>query len=112
VRSDEAPRPIDAPEPGCFEMRMVKHGPYVPAEITCTNGVWAASINGEACGTVHHDPVLAEKVMSIWQFARRISREEYSFMLARKNWAIAHNTKHPAANPTKAIDLRTFPPLF
>ncbi len=108
----EAPRAIDKPEPGFFELRLVKGGPYVPARIMCDGGMWSAEIDGEQCGAPDAEPAAAAGVYRIWTAGRRITEPEYSYRLSLKAWAIQNDPRHPAARPTEAIDLRTFDSLF
>lgn len=109
---NDAPRDVSAPEAGFFELRLVRGGPRVPARITFHHGVWGASINGEPCGGVHHDPAYADGVFRVWLGGRRVTQAEYEYRISLRTWAVENDHTHPAANPTKVIDLRTHEPLF
>jgi hypothetical protein len=103
----QPPRATDAPEPGFFLMKLVKHGPLVPVAIFHRNGEWSAEIVGQRLPS-HPDPVRAEKVLTIWHYAREtITRDEYVRRLEQ-----AKDPSHPASNPRKPVDLANADPLF
>lgn len=112
MRNDERPRVVDQPEPGFFELRLVRGGPLVGARIIHEQGWWTAWIDGKLCGPADQDPVRAEGVCRIWNGARRIDRVLYDFRLSTKSWALANEPDHPAANPGEPIDLGRMRSLF
>lgn len=110
--AQEAPRDVARPEPGYFRLRLVRHGPWVPARIVRRpDGQWQAIVNGESY-RADPDPGRAPWVFRIWHGGRVIDRAAYLEMLRVKGWAQAHQPDHPAANPRKPIDLTAAPPLF
>jgi hypothetical protein len=111
--SRQPSRSVDQPEPGWFEMRLVKGGPPVAARITRDEqGLWGAWIDGVPCGAMHTDPTLAAGVFRIWHGGRFCTEAEHDYRLAMKAWALEHDGNHPAANPTKPINLGARAPLF
>lgn len=99
------------PQPGHYALRLVKHGPEVPACIHAASGMWQAEVDGR-----RHDPVLdpetCPQIMRIWHSARRSSAEEHAFMAATKAWADQHMPTHPLLHPTRPVDVATLPPVI
>jgi hypothetical protein len=108
----EPSRRVDLPEPGFFELTLVRSGPLVAAKITFADGLWGAWIDGVPCGDMNADPALADGVFRIWHGARRISESDYNYRLSVKSWALKHDNTHPAANPRQSIDLDARPSIF
>lgn len=96
------PRAVDQPRAGFFMLRLVKHGPWVPACIKVDFGVFSAEIDGKPFGDANTDPLKADGVMKIWHWGREVSEAEYQAALKR--------TVRP--DPRKPVDLRKLPPLF
>lgn len=107
-----APRSSAKPEPGYFELRLVKGGPLVGARIVCDNGLWSAWIDGLLCGPPHPDPVYATGVYRIWYSGTRSDEGTYLFRLDLREWALRHDPEHWAARPYQPIALDVRPPLF
>jgi len=106
------------PEEGYYAIKLVKGGPEVAAEICAGQAVgvplvtiWFAKIDGEISGTFHPDPQLIDSVQQIWLFGRKITEQEYDFMLARARHAKLHDPQSPWANPRKPLDLKSIPPI-
>ena len=112
MSDDGKPRLVDHPEPGFFELRLVRGGPRVPAKIVLVDGLWGAWINGDPCGDMSADPVAADGVLRIWHAGRRISEQDYQHKLNVKAWAQTHAPDHPAANAERPITLASQPPIF
>jgi hypothetical protein len=108
---NQPPRAVDKPEPGWFEMRLVRGGPLVAAAVYFENGLWQAAIDGKL-GPASADPALADGVFRIWHGAERCDREIFEFRRDVKTWAMANDPSHPAANPREVIDLHSRRPLF
>ena len=92
------PRRIDQPEPGCFQMKLVRGGPFIAARIHHENGLWWAVINGKA-GAKASDPVNAPGVFTVWTSGRQIPEREYAQC-------------KPVAAPDKPIDILNSPPPY
>lgn len=105
-------RVVDQPQPGLFKMRLVRRGPFVPAKIEKIDGKWTATINGAEQWPPSADPVAAAGVLRIWHGAAAITAQEYEYLIELKAWAEASAPEHPAANPTKPIDLSSLPPVY
>jgi len=111
VRGEQ--RDPDKPEPGYYAVKLVKNGPEVAAKIWrghLTEGWWATDNDGQSA-EIHSDPQLNETLQRIWLFGRKISEEEYSFMIARADHAKRFFPNSPWANPMKPLDLKSIPPI-
>ena len=104
-------RVINQPEPGFFQTRLVRKGPFVAARICHENGVWWAVVNGEVFAK-STDPANAPRVFSLWHSAEFITESEYNHLLKVKAWAEKNQPDHVAANPKKPIDLSKSPSVF
>ncbi len=93
-------------------MRLVSRGPWVGARISNVDGKWSACIDGEEKTPRHEDPVLATGVLNIWHSGQEITKAEYKYKVEYAAWAKANKPDDPAANPTKAINLNTLPPVY
>lgn len=112
-----APVNLNRPVPGYYKIRMAKGGPFVPVAI-----FRAKIIEGEAfpwveegenrsvgpCGIGamrNGEPVPVERV---WPHCARypISAEDYSHMLAVRDWALTWAPSAPEANPDRPLDIR------
>lgn len=88
-------------------MRLVSNGPMVACSITHLDGLWQASINGEAMPP-HEDPAAAKAVERIWTRAERIPQFEHDYLLAVAQTAPAG---HPARTPDQPIDRMAMAPV-
>ncbi len=106
----------DLPVAGYYQMRLIRHGPFVPVRIWFgssfdpTTGewndrshFWRAAIDGEQ--------------VSIWRVwptcsGRPITETEYRHLRAMSHHAAAHETWMPEAQPHKRIDLNALPPIY
>lgn len=118
-----APQRIDEVQAGFYRLQAVRNGPWIAARITIEGNtitleqdtspptvsvgagdyadlVIDAVIEGEAFG----HPI----IRAVW-FGVRIERAEYDHLLRTAAWARANQPSHPAANPTKPIDLNRLP---
>jgi len=105
----------DDPQPGWFEVRMVKGGPMLPARIWLEADVDDAGdlMDSETlrCQVVYveHDP------MKMWSRLshRPISRERYDFLIAVGDWTAEWQPNSPLNDPFKRIEARDIPiPTF
>jgi hypothetical protein len=102
----QAPRLVDRPEPGCFLIKLVSGGPFVPGRIVVEGGKWHAVVNGKAYPPAT-DPLEAPWVSRLW-LGDRITRDEYERRLALRDIP-----GHPAGRPNERISLATAtPPVF
>ena len=107
---NQAPRRVDRPEPGYFELRLVRGGPLVGARIVHEDGLWSAWIDGELADEPAPQPSLA--VFRIWHGGSSCDRSIYDFRLAVKSWAMANDPSHPSMQPNAVIDLGSRRSLF
>lgn len=105
-------RHVDEPQPGFFELRLVRGGPKVAGQIVLQDGRWHAVINGERQGEPVADPLCSRAVMKLWHHARPIDEAAYRYLLAKKDWAEQHQPDHPAARPNRPIQLTAMRSLF
>ena len=104
---------MSSPEVGWYAFRLVRGGPDVAAMISCTaEGMWSATVDGELQMPVASDPAVAEGVSRIWESARRITEDQYRYMLALAEWARRYQPQHPSARPREPIALTRSEPLF
>lgn len=115
-------RDISRPEPGFFEMKLVKGGhlvpariflpcPIVPADHDCDPFEWGrhsdrsrhlmAEIAGEAAD-----------IWRVWTSGRPIAAKEFEYLARLRSWAVEHAPHEPAARPHEAVDLNAQPSLF
>lgn len=100
------------PQPGFYEVRMVKRGPYMPAEIRLLpDGRWQAVIDGKTFPP-DIDPVTAQGVYRIWHSGVRSTLEQCAFLTATKAWAARYQPKHPLLFPLSPLDVECLPPLI
>lgn len=103
----DCPSHPDDPECGWFKIKLVKNGPYVPARIwlyqeidsetgeLCDDEKFQAELNGQ-----YADPYS----QWIWMSARPITKAEYDWMMAVREYALANAQDEPAANPRQPIN--------
>ncbi len=78
LNGERPPRHDGDPQCGWYKMRMVKHGPWVPAMIWCDRDI------DDETGELTRDEVfrgavngLKKDPVKIWTYLRAISREDY-----------------------------------
>lgn len=106
---------IGEPQPGFYQRRLIKGGPFVPVRI-----YWHGPRDAE--GQLIGDEVLICEVDGkrrdaedewTWVAGMPITQAEYEFQTKRARWARKHKPGSPHANPRKSIDLRRVPlPTF
>lgn len=112
-RRDQAPRRVDEPSPGLFQIRLVRGGPWVAAEIERDAlGVWRAAIDGVPQEPGHPDPAQAEGVFRIWHYGHPIGASEHAYLIERAKWARNHAPDSPEANPKRPVRVGSLPPAF
>jgi hypothetical protein len=104
-------RVVWPPEPGLFRLRLVRGGWGVPARIAVTIDGWRAEIDGIAYPP-DPDPARAPGVERIWVSAEIIDQLEYQWLVEMREWALAHDPDHPAANPQRAINPAELRPIL
>lgn len=118
-----APRAIANPQPGFFQLRLVKLGPFVPARIarTCVCTVNGGDAQAEhdwrpTCdrfppleATINGEPA---DLYRVWLGGRAITKAEFDFLTADTAHARQFRPDSPRANPRTPIDLNRLPPLF
>lgn len=99
-----APRVSDTPLPGFYRLKLIRGGPWVPAQIKHDEGGWQTMLDGK-WSNQSTDPWLLPDMERIHFGGRDTTEAEVNFMLARKRHAEVYEPDSPAANPRKAIDL-------
>jgi len=107
---DAESKPIWPPTCGHYAIRVVKHGPEVPAKIECAGAMWAVTILDKT--ETHDDPAQIRSLDQIWPYGRSITKADYDFLLARYHYCLRHEPHSPFCNPTKPISLAAMPPLM
>ncbi|MBN9497826.1 MAG: hypothetical protein J0H39_13805 [Alphaproteobacteria bacterium] len=103
-------RPIDAPQPGFWMVRLVKGGPEVPARIY--RHVTAREPGNET-NAMERSPFLAAEIAGetvalddVWlRTGRPIDEAEYRFQIADHAHAREWRPRDAKAQPRRAIDL-------
>lgn len=103
-------RPVWPPTPGFYLVRLVRHGPFVGAQIACEDGKWSCMLDGVTSGPVD-DPVLLDDIEKIHTYGRVTTDAEVKFRIGIKRWAEIYAPSHPAANPRRAIDVDKLVPF-
>lgn len=97
-------RVSDRPIPGHYLMRLVKHGPWVAAEIRRDeNGRWYAMLDGVESGPAE-DPWSLPDLERIHFGGRDSYASETAYRLAMARFSREHRPDSPAANPRLAIN--------
>lgn len=105
-------RTLDQPRPGYFRLKLVRHGPWVPATIrSCQHEP------GEPENILDRPPYLVATIgdkdadpYTVWERGDRITEAEYRWRLALREWA--RGTRQPEATPTRPADIATLPSIF
>jgi hypothetical protein len=104
----DAPRQliVDQPVAGYYRRRLVKGGPWVPVEIAPYGGEFTALV--ATVGGVHAD------LFDTWTSCagQPISKADYDYMMAVKEWADEHAPCAPEARPYKRVEISKLPPAF
>jgi len=101
---------VAIPTAGFYKMRRVKDGPWVAVRLWQGFGVdpdggddrgmwvWRAERGGKDVD-----------VDDVWPWCAKtpIDEAEYRFLLARADYAVAHDHRMPDAKPTKPVDYST-----
>jgi hypothetical protein len=116
-------RNLAQPEPGYFQMRLVRGGVFVGARILHEptrdpetgepldrSWLWHGLIDNEPDPDA--SPAPTERVLRIWTYGRRIERAECEFLIADRAWARRNTPLAPEATPREPIDPLTAPPPF
>jgi hypothetical protein len=108
--ADQA-RAIWPPTTGMFRLRLVRGAWAVPCLIARTDeGDWYAEVDG-CTHHPHADPAYAEGVSDIWTYGEIIDQPTYTWLLAMKDHAAAHDPDHPCLHPRRAIDRHRLQPV-
>ena len=108
---------MSQPETGHWLIRLVKHGPWVPA---CIALVETTAEPGEPENIMERSPFIAAFINGepvdidrVWLVrGQPITADEYRFRCAVTDWAMANAPESPEATPTKRIDLLQAPLPF
>lgn len=106
----------DDPQPGFYECRLVKDGPFVAARI------WMHQPTDPETGDLIGDEVLQCEIAGqhrdaaeawSWLCARPIPESQFEFMTADAEWTRTYAPHEPKANPREAVNWLTVPtPTF
>jgi hypothetical protein len=97
-------RRVDQPTPGFYLVRIVPKGPFVGASITLhDDGTWSVMRDGITEGPAT-DPWELPLMHHVF-LGRFSTEEEVKFRIGLARWAAIYKPDHPAANPTKAINI-------
>lgn len=95
------------PECGWYKLRLVKHGPWVPARI------WVEQDIDEASGELISDEVMRCEVDGqyadpgerwLWLAHNPIPESEFNYLTATRRYATDHAPNEPMADPRKAVN--------
>ena len=116
------PQRIDQVEPGFYRVRRVRNGPWTAAWIAVAGDT--ITLTQDDCPEVHvsaaeYADLVIDAVMEgeafrhpliacLW-FGVPIDRAEYQHLIRLAQWARENQPDHPAANPTKRIDMGKVP---
>lgn len=99
------PRRTDQPAPGCYTLRLCRGGPPVAAEIVRDDeGHWWAMVDDVWQGPAT-DPFALEILDQIHAYGQEATREEISYRIELKRWAMQYKPDHPAANPRRPVNV-------
>lgn len=94
---------------GWYQLRLVKRGPWVAAELRWQDDRLVAYIDGERSagpmGSWEMEPV---DVITL--FGEAITAAEHHYLITLAAWARKHDPQHPLANPRKPVSLRLLRP--
>lgn len=99
---------IDQIVAGTYRTKLLRGGPKVGVRFWQDGGQWFVMVNGR---THRVDGALIDPD-EVWPYAEPISEDEFAFMERRRCWAEQHDPDHPAANPSRAIDLGKMKPRY
>lgn len=101
-------RRIDQPVPGYYLIRLIRHGPKVPAMLAYSEDEgWYAVINGKVVSNPpNFDWAKAYMVVNVW-LGQPIDQQEYDRLMA-----LRFQKQHPNSSPDKKIDLTKLPSIF
>jgi hypothetical protein len=113
---------IAEPEPGFYQTRLAKDGPWVPVRIWHAptpdpddpeNPMDRSHVAHAQVGDQPHqsDPVEVERIW-IWAAKHPVSPERYEYLVKLGRWSVAHAPDEPAANPREAVDVTKMKPAF
>ena len=104
---------------GFYAVRLTKNGPEVGCEVTHAPSIdpdtgtpndrpwlWVVNINGFIAYCAPRQPP-----QECW-IGRRVTEQEYRFLVDRHEWAKAHDSLSPEANPRQAFSLAERPIPF
>ena len=108
----EKPPVHDIPEPGFYQRRLVRGGPFVPVRIWIDQEIgddgeltgpptYRAEVNGRPARIEYQWP---------WCADEPIAEADYRYMIDRARWAEHHGPNDPAADPGKPVDWLNMPP--
>lgn len=109
-------RAIGSPQPGFFQMRLVKGGPWVPAIIyrPCP-----LEMHPETFQHIDRWPHLEAEIDGmpasvdrIWTSGRFISIAEYLYLKDDRAWVRQYAPHLPEARPEEAMDVNKLAPIF
>ena len=105
----QTPRPSDTPQLGYYRSRLVKGGPWVPARIMQTDGLWMVLMGGEPTQAAAAADPWTVRRMEWVAFSPAITEAEYLELLTAYRAATGD---HPFADATAPVDWRQGKPIY
>ena len=103
-------RVVSEPKVGFYKVRLTSKGWPVPAELRIHNGLWWATLDGDPLGCWLPEDFLllsdATLAMRIHLYGEQIDGAEFYYLNALREFCKLHHPDHPAANPTRPINIR------
>jgi len=111
---DATPRDLETPQPGFYQVRLVRGGHPLPAQIThdAESDTWAIQIGDDTPTSVVGNPWDHPQMERVYYYGRAISEDEHAGLLRLIAWARANDPDHPILTPTIKRALINMPPLF
>lgn len=120
-------RQINEISPGCYQMRLVRGGPFVPVLLERIGDQLVITLNGVrqsetfsahpddvadriganlAMGTANRDPLVR------FHWAEKITKEHYDRLIMVLGLLRKHQPDHPMMTPTKPVNLSKVRPIW
>lgn len=95
---------VDRPVAGFYRMRLAAGGPWVPVSIEPYGSEFSALV-----AIVGDDRADLFNTWN-WCCGQPISKAEYKYMIAARDWEAQYDPASPLANPRRRIDIGSLPP--
>jgi hypothetical protein len=121
---------VDEIVAGTYRVRLIRNGIHVgvrfwfgqprldDGEELDRSPRWCVEVDGKTTRPIKdaegNDTGVRELLdpFEVWPYAcgNHITSAEFAFLARRREWALAHDETHPAAQPSRAIDIRKLQP--